>query len=413
MASTWIHACSCSFGISAATTVFLPIVGNNGGVTTTEAQAQILVRDTYTASNLWTIVSINDNNGITTIRTRKNAGNGAQSVSYAASTTGTKEDTVNTDAMATGENWNYSVNPAGASGIITPEYISVVLQHSGTGTFILSSGATTTLSQAENIKNYESLNGGLATRSVEAHSQYTLRTDGILRNLRVYVSANSIGANTVVRTRVNAGNGAQVATITASTTGSFEDTTNSDTITGANADEWNCIVDSTSAKMGTLVTRLSQVEMSCVGQPQIFGEQIVATADRYIGVAGASVGSTLESQTQLKARVALTIAKMFTYVSANTTTVCDVYLRQNGANTALTVNYGSGVTGVKEDTTNTVSIVATDLINYFVDLTSGTNITFQIIGSEAQQGATGADGTDFPWPPTGQPVQTPIAVLVY
>ena len=382
MASDWIHECI-GAAVNPATTEYFPLVGDSDGETV-EANTEILVRDTYTGKNLWTYVSANANNGTTTIRTRKNGANGAQSVSYAASETGSKEDTVNTDAMATGELWNYSVNTAGATGNCTFTVISILLQHSGTGTFILAGGRST--SQAENVLNYFTPSGSGSNSETEATRQYTLRTDGTLRNFRIYVSSNSIGADTVARTRKNAGNGAQSVTITASTTGSFEDTTNSDTVTGANADEWNYVVNSTSAKMGTLATRIKQVEYACIGRPHIgLSADFPLSSDSYIGLEGGASISTVEANRQVKARVALTVAKMFTYVSANTTTVCDVYFRQNGVNTSLTVNYGSGVTGIKEDTVNSVSIVATDLINYFVDLTSGTSITFQIIGSEAQQ----------------------------
>lgn len=379
MASTWIHQCGGDI-VSAAATAFFPLVGSSSSAT--EANAQILVRDTYTGSNLWVNVSANANDGTTTIRTRKNAINGAQSVSYAAAETGRKEDTVNTDAMATAENWNYSVTPAGATGSCTLTVLSILLQHSGTGTFILAN-ATGAHSLAENLVRYRSLTGALINVSTEAWTQYTLRTDGTLRNLRVYVSSNSIAASTVVRTRKNAADGAQVATITASGTGSFEDTTNSDTVTGSAADAWNYVVDTTSAKMGTMVSTTYQIEYSCIGRPQMWSNSIVLAADRSLAFEGGETNNV-----QLTSRIALTIGKMFTYVSVNTATVADVYFRQNGVNAGPTVSYGSGVTGIKEDTVNTVSIVADDLINYFVDLTSGTSITFRTIGVEAQQGAT-------------------------
>lgn len=419
MASSWIHNAS-GAAVAAAATEFFPLVGHGFGQTT-EALAQILVRDTYTGSNLYTIVSANTNDGTTTIRTRKNASDGAQSVSYAASETGAKEDTVNTDAMATGENWDYSVNPAGTMNTCTVANLSVVLQHSGTGTFIMASSAGTTLAQAQNVLNYASLTGSLETNATEANAQYTLRTDGTLRNLRVYVSANSIAAGTVARTRVNGGNGAQSVSITASTTGSFEDVTNSDTVTGANAGEWNCLIDSTSAKNGTLTTTTIQCECSSIRCPQIWSRVggLTVVVDTYQRFEGGQTGSTVESNMNLKARVALAISNMFTYVSANTTTVCNVYFRKNGANAGPTVNYGSGVTGIKEDTVNTTTVAATDLINYFTDLTSGASITFTIIGVESQQGASGitvtasgAGALSLAAAAPGLRVQTEIAGIV-
>ena len=70
--------------------------------------------------------------------------------------------------------------------------------------------------------------------------------------------------------------------------------------------------------------------------------------------------------------------------------VSDFFLRQNTANSALTVNIQSSSTGLFEDTTNQVSIIATDLYNYFGDI--GGSITPSIIGMEQEPGAGAGRG---------------------
>ena len=393
MASTWLVEAGAGQGtaMAAATTQYVPLLGGLLSITTTEAVAQILIRDTYTGSNLWVRCTANASDGTTTIRTRKGAANGAQSVTFATTVTGIAEDTVNTDAMATGELWNYSFNNAGSSGNANFSIASVLLQHSGTGTFPLAFGDASPSTQGENLVRYVPFGGADLLNATEANTQYTFRVAATFNSFRVYVSTNSIGANTVAKTRKNGADGGQSVTITASTTGSYEDTVNTDSI--AAGDEVNGVIDSTSAKMGSLAISVMQVEAVATGRQLIASGSVgVGQATSYITVEGSAVSNTAtEGNTQADARTALTIANMYAYVSANTRAANTVVaFRKNGASAGPTVTFGSSVTGVQEDTVNTTTVADGDLINYSVDGTAAAGTTtFQILGVESQQGAGG------------------------
>lgn len=83
---------------------------------------------------------------------------------------------------------------------------------------------------------------------------------------------------------------------------------------------------------------------------------------RYVSIIGGlSTGNPTEAQAEHGIYEAGTFSKLYTSVLANTITGNVVAtLRKSGVNTALTVTYGTGQTGSKEDTTNTATYAATD-----------------------------------------------------
>jgi enamine deaminase RidA (YjgF/YER057c/UK114 family) len=78
---------------------------------------------------------------------------------------------------------------------------------------------------------------------------------------------------------------------------------------------------------------------------------------------------------------------MFTYVSSNTTLVnTNITFQVNKANTSITVIYTSGQTGIKEDTSNTATVAATDEILWTSvvanDASGATTITYTLFKIE-------------------------------
>lgn len=105
------------------------------------------------------------------------------------------------------------------------------------------------------------------------------------------------------------------------------------------------------------------------------GTHTTITADGYFCINGRMALITTETQTQITFRQGGTIANLGINISANTTTACSFYVRQNAGNSAVTVAFASGETGIKEDISNSFTVTADDEINYFADVTSGSSIT--------------------------------------
>src|SRR3990167_11137323 len=99
--------------LNSALTRYSNCANSTTGDNLTEANRQITYRSAGTLSNLWVNVDSNTLDGTTTIRTRINGANGAQSVSFASSTTGIAEDTTNSDTIVAGDEVNYSLVTAG------------------------------------------------------------------------------------------------------------------------------------------------------------------------------------------------------------------------------------------------------------------------------------------------------------
>ena len=216
-------------------------IGGTISTTGTESDQQYTVRSTATLSNLRAFVVSNSLSVTTTMRTRKNLGNGAQSVSILTLETGSFEDTVNTDSVAAGDEINYQiVTPAGAGTIATHLF---QVKSAGTGRptvhgftaglatnfadrFVLAEGGGTDLT---------------AGPGTEAASQIAARSTFTASNLFVNVILHGVTGGVGFFLRLDGVNTALTLNVPDSTTGLFEDTTNTVNLISGNL--YNHFVD--------------------------------------------------------------------------------------------------------------------------------------------------------------------------
>lgn len=225
-----------TFGI----TRFAPISGrliSATGAASTETNVQYTIRRATTYSNLRAFVGTNTFDGATTWNFRINAGAGAQSLSIGAGLTGAFEDTTNTDAVAVGDEINYSiVTTASTSGVIIVPLSQ--LKHTSTSRETASAQPIGVAVAADRFFGAE---GQCAEQSSEANSQIAARATFTANNLFVNITAHGASSGVDGFFRVNGANSALTVNIPASTTGLFEDTTNS--VSVAVADTYNYFLD--------------------------------------------------------------------------------------------------------------------------------------------------------------------------
>lgn|SRR3990167_1218419 len=212
--------------------------------------------------------------------------------------------------------------------------------------------------------------------------QILFRTAGTFSNLYINVLTNDRAASTL-RTRVNAGNGNQVVTITGSTTGKFEDTSNTDTVTAGQ--EW--ATEIVGGAGGTTFT-YSVVQLLFAASSNTVARYSCAavantsnSATRYSLLSGPGTLITTEAQAELRFVGSATLKNMAVNVTANARTSTTTFRsRINAANGALVVSVTSGTTGVIEDTSNSDSVTAGQDINYSVATGTGSSesITYSI-----------------------------------
>lgn len=201
---------------------------------TTEAQNQLEMRGTYTASNFYVYVSANARTTNTVFGTRKNGAAGAQSVTYGSAETGAKEDTSNTDSLVATDDFNFRSTTSTGGGDLVSRSSMCTLTSSSTGNFILGTAEVFGESVNFNVTTYTSVGGLFDFTTTESQAQLSPRFGFTASELGGYVSANTIATSaTTVRLRNNTADGNLVLSWAAAETGLKSDTSNSDIIATA------------------------------------------------------------------------------------------------------------------------------------------------------------------------------------
>lgn len=367
-------------------------LGGGNAFYATENASQIKVFSTYTWANLYVrVISNTFTGGNTTIRSRIGGVNGNQLVTIAGGTTGVFQDTTNTDALVSGNliDWNSICQTEVTKTIKFGPLGSTLLDASTNNTLDLAAGDAA--NTAFGVTGYAPIggdaDGGGGWVTTEADVQYTIRRATTYSNLRVFIKANTINSGTTTITfrdnNFGGGNGAQTLSIGFGATGAFEDTTNSDVVSAGDKIDQQMIASGTS---GVIQTTIVQMAHTSVGREMVAstpGGQSTG-ADSYNVAEGYYLPTLTEADSQIAARAAFTGKNLFVNVKTHgATSGVNVFLRQNTANSTLTVNIPSSTTGLFEDTTNQVSIAVADVYNYLIDRVGGANtIVITVMGIE-------------------------------
>lgn len=358
----------------------------------TEANQQLIARDTYILSGLYVYVTANTQENSTTVTTRistAGGGNGTQTLSIATTLTGAFTDAVHTDALATGDLFDTRiVTPAGATGkSITFTSFSYLLTTVSNTTPILASTGSTSLEGTGTC--FWPIIGrfGVLTANNEARVTYTVRVATTLSNFRIYLSSNSATWACQIYIRVNGANGNETIAIPSSTSGAFEDITNSDNV---------AVGQKINFGGGTLnlycTATTSQVKSNSAGQQIAAGADgtttLAAALTRYLPVEGSSQSfQATEASAQVTARASFTAKNLFVNIPTNSVDGATTFdLRYTSGNTGLTYSVPASTTGTFEDTTHTYDFTSAILLCWQV-VTGGTTGTMVItcIGFELAQ----------------------------
>lgn len=364
---TWLD-CATYTPIScvASVTRYWPIGG------TLHAQAIVqyqryLVRDSYTWANLWCRVKTNTAVNAVDLQSYIGAGAGNQAISIPAGTTGTFHDAVNSDALVSGNLicWR-TVNPGAGAASLT--IIGCTLATAVNTTPILMN--TGSYNFPDSSTRYTGLMGRLSSHAWdEARTQYTFRAASTLSNMSFYVSANTLDGTVTVRVRVNGGNGNQVIVVGAGTSGLFEDAVNTDAISIGDEVNYQAVALGTA---GTAMFRTFGIRSNSLGRQVVNANPncgtIIQGLTRYLGAEGdASIHVVAEADYQVKALTRFTALFGYMYCAVNTATFTTTFtIRRNGANGAISMAVGAGLTGAFEDVVNTELYFAADLLNWLV-----------------------------------------------
>lgn len=382
------------------TTVYSDIVSVLNG-SSTESQLQSLVRKAGTFSNLFCSVSTNTTLVNTTVTLRKSTVDTSVTVTYGSGETGIKEDTTNSSSFANTDEVTYKfvvANDTSGATTITFFCCGIQFEASSDTAFLFAQSSIANFSTDSVTRYlYASGTGASGALTTENSANYRCRSAFTSSNFFVNISNNARTTNTTYSTRKNDADANQNVTFGSTEIGLKEDTTNTDSL--AIGDDYNYRF-TTSTGGGNIQFQL--IGSSMVNTSNIFAllatrsQALAINLTRYSHSASDSFYSATEANKQYYPRFDFTAKEFIAYVSANTvtTSATTVHLRDNGANSSITVSFAAAETGLKNDSTNSTTITsATDEIDYRIVTpnTSG-SITFQQFGI---LGETAAAASNF------------------
>lgn len=222
---------------------------------------------------------------------------------------------------------------------------------------------------------------GLSTgagSTTEAYTQFKVRGAGTLRNFHVFLTFNSRPEATVFKIRKNGADTGVSISAGAGLTGTFSDLVNS--VSVADGDLISA-VGTLGAGAGSITLSAATAELTTTAQGFTHvGQGIAALGVDYTTTGGTtflglgSLGTTgAEARQQVRVAEAATFSNLQIYVATNSRAQpVTVRFRKNGANGNQVITIGAGQTGLFEDTTNSDTVVAGDLINFSITHGVGT-----------------------------------------
>lgn len=213
---------------AANATTFGAFSGSASSVTSTEANSRNYSQIAQTLSNLYTYTSSNTRSVAMTFTTRKNGAPGGQTVSVPLSTTGAVEDVTHTDSLVAGDFYGWAVSIPTGTGSSQTNVIGVLRTATSPGPIGNAVGGINSGFAITSATRSMGIMGTVGAFSGEI-CYNTMLMPGAASNLYGYVSTNASTTAVNLALRKNQAAANQIVSITALTTGLFQDSTHSDT----------------------------------------------------------------------------------------------------------------------------------------------------------------------------------------
>lgn len=341
-----------------------PLLTQEGEAEVTQANTQVTWRTAGIISDLYVYISANTIDTTSTIKLQVNGSTVNSTLSIAGDTTGEFKDTSSSDSVAAGDELNF-IRETGTPGT-SMNVKSMTFCFSATTNTVVkygnasTGGVTVGASASNRFVSFERA----VFQTVEGLTKRNFATAGTLKNMYVYFSANTRSLDMPFRSRIDGASGNLLVTVTASTTGAFEDTSNTDTI--ADGDLVNFMHDATGGT-GSSTFQIIAVEFETTNSSfMTFTSSNTAMAASagtdFYGVSGTNnLDNATSNNVKTDAMIAATISDLWVLISANTLDgATSMTLWKNGIDTALTLSITASTTGEFIDSSNSVTFVATD-----------------------------------------------------
>jgi len=350
-------------------------------IETNEAICQSIIRNVGTFSFGGCYIAQNDVSSASTIALRVNGVNSALSISITGNTTGSFVDEVNSVAVSAGQLVNWIITVPAVAGAHTILYTAAFCRFLATTDTSqrLDSMNTAGATYGSTTLNYIAHAAATDFGTTEANVQHTYRSAGTLKNGYAYLSANTRNSTTTITSRIGGANGNIAVSITASTTGAFEDLVGSDTISAGNLVNL-AILGTTGTGSGTF--HLIGIDFQTTNSKshsymtRNAASTLTAATTYFFGITGGSIGnpatSTQEVRMQYKAGFTCTVSNLKIYLTTNAATGAGTFdFRIGEVSQTQTISITASTTGLFEDTINSDAVAVGNLITYRVVAGSG------------------------------------------
>lgn len=307
-----------------------------------EIYTQIKIKGAAMVSNFSVSISANARTSTTTFGTRVNGVNGNCSVSVGSTQTGVFSDTTNSDVLADGDLLNYRVTTGAGTNSHSISYAKITLdQQENRSYFVAYPGS------APSADTYCGLLASGLT-STETPARMNIYEATTFSNLRVNLLSNTRTSATIVYLRKNGANTSISLSLTASTTGAFEDASNIESFVAG--DDANVFFDF-AAGSGSFQVQMVQVAINSknfiLGFHRPSTNSSLHSSSSDAPMAGYFGGGSMPMNFYGECKNL--------HVRVNTNSMdagSTVITRKNSQNGNLTLSFGAATTGEFEDVTN-------------------------------------------------------------
>ncbi len=186
------------------------------------------IKQSATWRNLYCYISTNSRLNTSTLQGQIGGSAGNQSISISAGSTGAFEDTSNSDSLSSGNQITYGMtNGAGTETLTVQVIASELLTTDGAFTIMTGRSGSNQITSASGT-DYQGLGGvNSVDTSTEANKNIDMNFSAIANNLWLFVTTNTLNGATTFTLRKNSADTALTLSVGSSTTGEFEDVSNS------------------------------------------------------------------------------------------------------------------------------------------------------------------------------------------
>lgn len=306
----------------------------------------------------------NSTSASSTLNLRINGVNSGISITIGAGATGFFEEVTTMVEVNAGDtlDWAFTVSN---TGTIVFEWVGVdFLSETSFSKHVAS--ANETFSTASGTRQGRFCGENTFPTSGNVTSEVSL-VSGTAKNLDMYVYQNPRSTNTTFTLLKNGSATALTVTVPAGGTGRFEDTSNTVSVSYGDQLEWEAVNGTGSGAIGWSHIGC-EIESATNGEVMLsagYNGGSAATASRYLYLTGfAGSPQTNEARRATRFYGSGTISRLRMNVTANgRSSGTDLFIRKNGADTAVTVNYPASTTGIQEDISNSASFSNGDSMN--------------------------------------------------